>query len=109
MFYYFKDKHRLSEVKLEFKGQNYMFNSYEMELYSVGTQVTGPGTHHYLVLLLPQPAHLYLVLHLKWGGGRRGRHTGHRSRTLPLPSTPPSTASPPLPGAPPEVRRRKER
>jgi hypothetical protein len=34
MFYYFKDKHRLSEVKLEFKGQNYMFNSYEMELYS---------------------------------------------------------------------------
>ena len=35
MFYYFKDKHRLSEVKLEFKGQNYMFNSYEMELYSV--------------------------------------------------------------------------
>jgi hypothetical protein len=35
MFYYFKDKHRLSEVKLEFKGHNYMFNSYEMELYSV--------------------------------------------------------------------------
>ena len=35
MFYYFKDKHRLSEVKLEFKGQNCMFNSYEMELYSV--------------------------------------------------------------------------
>jgi len=34
MLYYFKDKHRLSEVKLEFKGQNYMFNSYEMELYS---------------------------------------------------------------------------
>ncbi len=34
MFYFFKDKHRLSEVKLEFKGQNYMFNSYEMELYS---------------------------------------------------------------------------
>jgi hypothetical protein len=34
MFYYFKDKHRLSEVKLEFKGQNCMFNSYEMELYS---------------------------------------------------------------------------
>jgi hypothetical protein len=34
MFYYFKDKHRLSEVKLEFKGQNYMFNSFEMELYS---------------------------------------------------------------------------
>ena len=31
MLYYFKDKHRLSEVKLEFKGQNYMFNSYEME------------------------------------------------------------------------------
>ncbi len=36
MFYYFKDKHRLSEVKLEFKGHNYMFNSYEMELYSAG-------------------------------------------------------------------------
>jgi hypothetical protein len=39
MFYYFKDKHRLSEVKLEFKGQNYMFNSYEMELYSAGKQL----------------------------------------------------------------------
>ncbi len=35
MFYYFKDKHWLSEVKLEFKGQNCMFNSYERELYSV--------------------------------------------------------------------------
>jgi hypothetical protein len=35
MFYFFKDKHRLLEVKLEFKGQNCMFNSYEMELYSV--------------------------------------------------------------------------
>jgi len=35
MLYYFKDKDRLSEVKLEFKGQNYMFDSYEMELYSV--------------------------------------------------------------------------
>jgi hypothetical protein len=34
MFYFFEDKHRLSVVKLEFKGQNYMFNSYEMELYS---------------------------------------------------------------------------
>jgi hypothetical protein len=34
MFYYFKDKHKLLEVKLEFKGHNYMFNSYEMELYS---------------------------------------------------------------------------
>ena len=40
MFYYFKDKHRLSEVKLEFKGQNYMFNSYEMELYSEGSTIT---------------------------------------------------------------------
>ncbi len=37
MFYYFKDKHKLLEVKLEFKGHNYMFNSYEMELYSVYT------------------------------------------------------------------------
>ncbi len=34
MFHYFKDKHKLLEVKLEFKGHNYMFNSYEMELYS---------------------------------------------------------------------------
>jgi hypothetical protein len=34
MFYYFKDKHKLLEVKLEFKGHNYMFNSYEMDLYS---------------------------------------------------------------------------
>ena len=39
MFYYFKDKHRLSEVKLESKGHNYMFNSYEMELYSVYSSV----------------------------------------------------------------------
>ncbi len=43
MFDYFKDKHRLSEVKLEFKGQNYMFNSYEMELYSVESD---PGVRH---------------------------------------------------------------
>ncbi len=34
MFYYFKGKHKLLEVKLEFKGHNYMFKSYEMELYS---------------------------------------------------------------------------
>ncbi len=34
MFYYFKDKHKLLEVKLKFKGHNNMFNSYEMELYS---------------------------------------------------------------------------
>ncbi len=34
MFYYFKDKDRLLEVKLEFKGHNCMFNSYKMELYS---------------------------------------------------------------------------
>jgi hypothetical protein len=33
MFYYFQDKHTLLEVKLEFKEHNYMFNSYEMELY----------------------------------------------------------------------------
>jgi hypothetical protein len=44
MFYYFKDKHRLSEVKLEFKGQNYMFNSYEMELYSEYALTTVKGT-----------------------------------------------------------------
>jgi hypothetical protein len=35
MFYYFKDKHKLLEVKLEFKGHDYVFNSYEMQLYSV--------------------------------------------------------------------------
>ncbi len=39
MFYYFKDKHKLLEVKLEFNGHNYMFNSYEMELYSVCVSV----------------------------------------------------------------------
>jgi hypothetical protein len=39
MFYYFKDKHKLLEVKLEFKGHNYIFNSYEMELYSAMQQV----------------------------------------------------------------------
>jgi hypothetical protein len=33
MFYYFQDKHKLLEVKLEFKEHYYMFNSYEMELY----------------------------------------------------------------------------
>jgi hypothetical protein len=53
MFYYFKDKHRLSEVKLEFKGQNCMFNSYKMELYSGcqsnrGRHTQGnPGQVHY--------------------------------------------------------------
>ena len=35
MLYYFKDKQKLLEVKLEFKGHDYMFNSYEMQLYSV--------------------------------------------------------------------------
>ncbi len=35
MFYYFKDKHKLLEVKLEFKEHNYMFKSQKMELYSV--------------------------------------------------------------------------
>jgi hypothetical protein len=48
MFYYFKDKHRLSEAKLEFKGQNYMFNSYEMELYSVGVFTPSLCTRDYL-------------------------------------------------------------
>ncbi len=28
------------EVKLEFKGHNYMFNSYEMELYSEVNKLT---------------------------------------------------------------------
>jgi hypothetical protein len=36
MFYYFQDKHKLLEENLEFKEHIYMFNSYEMELYSVG-------------------------------------------------------------------------
>ena len=35
MFYYFQDKHKLLEGNLEFKEHKYMFNSYEMELYSV--------------------------------------------------------------------------
>ncbi len=35
MFSYFQDKHWLLEENLEFKEHNYMFNSYEMELYSV--------------------------------------------------------------------------
>ena len=35
MFYYFQDKLKLLEGKLEFKEHKYMFNSYEMELYSV--------------------------------------------------------------------------
>jgi hypothetical protein len=34
MFYYFKDKHKLLEGKVEFKEYNYKFNSYEIELYS---------------------------------------------------------------------------
>ncbi len=41
MFYYFKDKHELLEGKLEFKEHNYMFNSYEMELYSVAESIPG--------------------------------------------------------------------
>jgi hypothetical protein len=36
MFYYFQDKHKLLEGNLEFKEHKYMFNSYEMELYSAG-------------------------------------------------------------------------
>ncbi len=35
MFYYFQDKHKLLEGNLELKEHNYMFNSYEMELYCV--------------------------------------------------------------------------
>jgi hypothetical protein len=53
MFYHFKDKHRLSEVKLEFKGQNCMFNSYEMELYSaerVWSVTSRLGTGKWLTL-----------------------------------------------------------
>jgi hypothetical protein len=37
MFYYFKVKHKLLEVKLEFKRHDYVFHSYEMyemQLYS---------------------------------------------------------------------------
>ncbi len=40
MFYYFQDKHKLLDGKLEFKEQNYNFNSYEMELYSVVSKAT---------------------------------------------------------------------
>ncbi len=36
MFYYFYDKHKLLEGNLEFKEHKYMFNSFEMELYSAG-------------------------------------------------------------------------
>ncbi len=41
MFYYFKDKHKLLEVKLEYEGHNYIFNSYEMELYSAASSYMG--------------------------------------------------------------------
>ena len=36
MFFYFQDKYKLLEGNPEFKEHNYMFNSYKMELYSVG-------------------------------------------------------------------------
>ena len=74
MFYHFKDKHRLSEVKLEFKGQNYMFNSYEMELYSAPSHeaargvcsynclLPSPHRDRYLEQLRPGPADLHLLL-----------------------------------------------
>ncbi len=35
MFCYFQDKYKLLEGNLEFKEHKYMFNSYEMEIYSV--------------------------------------------------------------------------
>ena len=38
MFYYFQDKHKLLEGNPQFKEHNYMFNSYEMELYSAYPQ-----------------------------------------------------------------------
>ena len=34
----FEVKHKLLEGKLEFRGYYYMFDSYERELYSVGSQ-----------------------------------------------------------------------
>jgi hypothetical protein len=40
MFYYSKDEHKLLEGKLKFKEHNYMFYSYEMELYSAGVLET---------------------------------------------------------------------
>jgi hypothetical protein len=52
MLYYFKDKHRLSEVKLEFKGQNYMFDSYEMELYSAESKLLCETREHYVKLYM---------------------------------------------------------
>jgi hypothetical protein len=39
MFYYFKKNHKLLEGKLEFKKHDYMFNSYEILLYSVPAKV----------------------------------------------------------------------
>jgi hypothetical protein len=47
MFYYFKDKHKLFEVKLEFKGHDYMFNSYEIQLYSVYIDFIAYWPHRY--------------------------------------------------------------
>jgi hypothetical protein len=46
------------EVKLEFKAHNYMFNSYEMELYSEGAQFTGAG----------EPPEYYFQKSVHWGG-----------------------------------------
>jgi hypothetical protein len=43
MFYYFQDKHKLLEGKLEFKEYNYKFDSYEMELNSVGLSFPAPA------------------------------------------------------------------
>ena len=51
MFYYFKDKHKLLEVKLEFKGHDYVFNCYKMQFYSAGVRNIVQG------FLLGRPVH----------------------------------------------------
>jgi hypothetical protein len=46
MLYYFQDKHKLLKGNPQFKEYNYMFNSYEMELYSVASAgYRGLGVH----------------------------------------------------------------
>jgi hypothetical protein len=71
MFYYFKDKHKLLEVKLEFKGHNYKFKSYEMELYSVDRliPVSAPLLRQYTVPLIRGIYYNLLLLADEGGGG----------------------------------------
>jgi hypothetical protein len=66
MFYYFKDKHKLLEVKLEFKRHNYMFKSYEMELYSVYI------TYKEMSSILLTNSALVVRIQMRGGGVLRG-------------------------------------